>query len=179
MARGSTTGDARDTVKSGGTQHRRTCLTEGRMSTGHVSAEAAIAAPADRVYRILANYREHHTRILPPAFTDVVVEEGGIGAGTIIRFKLRAGGRTQEARQRVEEPEPGRVLLERDLDRDMTTTFTVTPDGNDCRVRIETVWTSSGLQGFMERLLAPRLLRPIYKDELARLDRYAREQTGA
>jgi hypothetical protein len=30
----------------------------------------------------------------------------------------------------------------------------------------------------MERLFAPPLLRRLYRDELARLDRYARDQAG-
>jgi hypothetical protein len=31
----------------------------------------------------------------------------------------------------------------------------------------------------VERLAAPRLLKPLYKDELDRLDRYAREHSDA
>ena len=145
-----------------------------------VTAERSIAAPAERVYRYLADYREHHPRFLPPAFSDFQVEQGGIGAGTVIRFRLTAGGRSQVARQRVEEPEPGRVLREADLDDpSLATTFTVTPDGDRCRVLIETTWQRAGVRGLVERLLAPRVLRPLYADELARLDRYAQEQAPA
>ena len=96
------------------------------MSTIRVSAESDIAAPAERVYRVLSNYRDHHPKILPPAFSNFAVEEGGIGAGTVMRFDMTTMGRTQSARHRVEEPEPGRVLREIDLDRDLQTTFTVT-----------------------------------------------------
>ena len=145
------------------------------MSTIRVSAESAVAAPADRVYRILSNYREHHPKILPPAFSNFVVEEGGIGAGTVMRFNMTTLGRTQSARHRVEEPEPGRVLREIDLDRDLQTTFTVTPNGDDSTVRIDTVWNEGGLAGPVMKLMAPRLLAPIYREELRNIDRYARE----
>jgi len=33
-----------------------------------VSAEGIVDAPADTVYRYLADMREHHPRFLPPAF---------------------------------------------------------------------------------------------------------------
>jgi hypothetical protein len=145
------------------------------MSTIRISADADIAAPADRVYRILSNYREHHPNILPPAFSGFAVEGGGVGAGTVMRFDMTLLGRTQSARHRVEEPEPGRVLREIDLDRDMQTTFSVTPNGADSNVTIDTVWNQGGPLGMVMRVLAPRLLRPIYEDELGRLDRYARE----
>jgi uncharacterized protein YndB with AHSA1/START domain len=145
-----------------------------------VSAERTIAAPAEVVYRCIADYRQHHPRILPPAFSDFVVEEGGAGAGTVIRFRVRAGGRTRAFHQRVEEPEPGRVLIERGIDSGESTTCTVTPEGSGCRVRIDTSFpASAGLRGFVERLLAPRILRPIYQDELDRLERYAQSlETG-
>jgi len=148
------------------------------MSTVSVSAERRISAPADRVYRILADYREHHPRILPPAFSDFTVEEGGVGAGTVIRFKVAAGGRTQTFHQRVEEPEPGRVLREQDIDGTRITTFTVTPDGEGCVLNIETTWPAVGVRGVVERLLAPRMLRPIYEDELDRIAAYARDNPG-
>jgi uncharacterized protein YndB with AHSA1/START domain len=147
------------------------------MAQISVSAEREIAAPADAVYGILADYREHHPRILPPAFTGFTVESGGISEGTVILFDVRSGGRTQSFHQRISEPEPGRVLRESAIDGDLATTFTVTPTGDArCHVRIETTWTSGGARGWLERLLAPRLLRPIYRDELDRLDRYARTQ---
>jgi hypothetical protein len=148
------------------------------MRTTTVGVERDIAAPADRVYRIIADYRNHHPHILPPAFTELVVEDGGVGEGTIICFSLRAAGRTQETRQRVEEPEPGSVLVERDMNRDMATTFTVTPATSGAHVRIETRWTGKGVGGFLERLVAPRVLRPIYNDELELLERYAQEQVA-
>jgi Polyketide cyclase / dehydrase and lipid transport len=146
------------------------------MAAIRVVAEGNVGAPAERVYGILADYRQHHPKILPPAFSDFRVDEGGVGAGTVIRFRLKAGGRTEDYRAVVSEPEPGRVLREDYPERSSATNFMVTPAGDACRVRIETTGQRAGLRGVIERLLAPRVLAPLYADELARLDRYAREQ---
>ena len=147
------------------------------MATIRVSAERAIDAPADAVYSYLADHREHHRRFLPPAFSDFEVESGGVGAGTVTRFKVTAGGRTREYRMEVAEPEPGRVLTESDMNSSLVTTFTVTPEGGSSRVTISTTWEGAGgIGGFFERLFAPRVMRKIYEDELRRLNEYARER---
>ena len=148
------------------------------MAEIHAAAERQIAAPAERVYRILADY-EHHQRILPDAFSDFKIEKGGVGAGTVVSFKVTAGGVTQFHRDTVAEPEPGRVLTETN-DKGKLTTFTVTPVGgptsDQTLVRIETRWPSRGLQGLVERLVAPRMLRRLFLEELERLERYAQTQ---
>lgn len=141
-----------------------------------VSAERRIDAPARRVYHYIRDFREHHPRFLPPQFSDFQVESGGVGAGTVHSFTMTLGGRATEYRVRVGEPEPGRVLIESDPSRRMLTTFTVDPemDGGS-RVRIETRWFTDGVQGVVERLVAPRMLRRVYQAELDLLDRYARD----
>ena len=145
-----------------------------------VSAEGTVDAPAETVYRYIADMREHHPRFLPPAFSDFRVESGGVGAGTITRFKVTAGGRTREFRTKVAEPEPGRVLTESDTNSGSVTTFTVSPKGAASLVRISTSWDGAGgISGVFERMFAPRVLRAIYTDELKRLDAYARERRSA
>lgn len=132
-------------------------------------AETRIAAPADVVYGILADYRHSHARILPPAwFSDLVVEEGGRGAGTQIRFRIRLLGRDRTVRARVEEPEPGRILTETDVETGAVTSFLVHParGGGGCDVAIVTRWTTPGPKGVLEALAAPPLLRRIYRREL-------------
>ncbi len=149
------------------------------MGTIHVSAERAIDAPADTVYGYLADMREHHPRFLPPAFSDFQVESGGVGAGTVTRFKVTAGGRSRDYRMQVAEPEPGRVLTESDTNSSLVTTFTVNPDGARSQVRIATSWEGAGgVGGFFERMFAPRVMRGIYVDELERLNAYARERAA-
>ena len=146
------------------------------MAHIHVAAERPIAAPAERVYHYIADFREHHHRFLPPAFSDFQVEQGGVGAGTVVCFTVTSGGRPRAFRSLVSEPVPGRVLMETDTYSGAVTTFSVAPEGAGSRVRIATSWRAPGLMGLIERLLAPRVLRKIYVDELTRLDRYAREE---
>ena len=140
----------------------------------HVSAERTIPAPAAAVYALLADYRDGHPRILPPAFSDLTVLQGGIGAGTDIRFALQLAGRKQEVEARVEEPEPGRVLSETYPEKSAVTRFIVDPVGDQSRVRIETSWEPSrGLAGLIERLIAPRMFRKLYTEELDLIERWA------
>ena len=149
------------------------------MARNEASAEGTVGASADKVYGYLADMREHHPRFLPPAFSDFQVESGGVGAGTITRFKLTAGGRTREYRMKIDEPEPGRVLTESDMNSSAVTTFTVAEQGAASLVRITTAWDGAGgVGGFFERMFAPRVLRAIYADELKRLDAYASEHSS-
>lgn len=149
------------------------------MATIHVSAERRVDAPPETVYGYLADMREHHPRFLPPAFSDFEVESGGVGAGTITRFKVTAGGRTRDYRMQVAEPEPGRVLTESDTGSSLVTTSTVSPEGGVSRVTISTTWEGAGgVGGFFERLFAPRVMRGIYADELERLNDYAQMQAA-
>jgi len=145
-----------------------------------VSAERAVDAPAGAVYGYIADHRDHHPRFLPTAFSDFRVESGGVGAGTVTRFRVNAGGRSREYRMTVAEPEPGRVMTETDSNSSLVTTWTVTPSGDTSTVQISTSWDGAGgVGGFFERMFAPRAMRAIYTDELNRLDAYAREQRQA
>ena len=138
------------------------------------SAERRIDAPARRVYGYIADFRQHHPNFLPPEFSDLEIECGGVGAGTVHRFRMTLGGRTTDYRVRVGEPQPGRVLIESDPGHRMLTTFTIDPEPDGAsRVRIETRWYTDGIRGLVERMVAPRMLRRVYRAELALLDRYA------
>jgi Polyketide cyclase / dehydrase and lipid transport len=150
------------------------------MTMIHVFAERTVDASAETVYGYLADMREHHPRFLPSAFSEFKVESGGVGHGTITRFKVAAGGRTRQYRMMVAEPEPGRVLTESDMNSSLITTFTVTPQDAVSRVQIATTWESAGgIGGFFERLFAPRVMRGIYAEELERLNAYARQRAIA
>lgn len=146
-----------------------------------VSATAHIDATPQRVYDIIANYRDGHPSILPGQFRNFTVEQGGIGDGTVIRFDVRAFGRTQHFRGIVTEPQPGRVLVERYAEpAPSTTTFTVVPDGTFGKTRV-TITTElstqhAGILGAIERFLAARLMRQMYAEELARLAAKGRER---
>ncbi len=149
------------------------------MGKVEASAERTIDAPAGQVYGYLADMHQH-PHFLPPAFSDFQVEEGGVGAGTVTRFAVTAGGRTRTYRMRVTEPEPGRTLVESDSGSSLVTTFTVEPQGGQALVRISTSWDgAAGVGGFFERTFAPRAMRRLYLDELERLNAYARDQRSA
>ena len=138
-----------------------------------VTAAAFIEAAPERVYSIIADYRNGHPRILPGEYDGLIVERGGLGAGTIIRFGMRLLGKTQTYRAAITEPEPGRVLVETVLDaKGVTTTFTVRPGpgGLKSDVTISTeVPVRHGLLGAVERFLATRFLRQIFRKQLTLL----------
>ncbi len=51
------------------------------MAMVSVAAEAPVGAPAGLVYDLITNFLEHHPRFLPNNFSDLEVEQGGVGAG--------------------------------------------------------------------------------------------------
>jgi len=152
------------------------------MSTYQVSAEATVPAPASLVYEILADYHEGHASILPPEyFHDLDVEQGGTGRGTIVRFQMHVLGRTHRVRASVSEPEPGRVLKERDLERGTETTFAVTPymGGRVAHVAISTTLSArGGPLGALERWLTTSFLRKVYAQELWLLQAIAEQRAA-
>lgn len=139
------------------------------MTRVTATEQAHVAVPAELVLEIVRDFRGHHRHILPPAFSDFRVEEGGVGAGTVTSFTMTLGGRRIPGRTVVSEPEPG-VVREEVEDRDMVTLFRVEPEGAGASVTITTSWTPSGLA---ERLLVPSMLRRVYRQELGLLASYA------
>lgn len=138
-----------------------------------VSVSAVVAAPPARVYAILVDYREEHPLILPSRyFRRLEIEKGGIGAGTRLRVTMRVLGATRVVSLVVAEPEPGRVLLESEIDGAAATTFTVDPEGGGAasRVTIDTTFAvKGGMAGTVEGLVTARMLSKIYRQELALL----------
>jgi hypothetical protein len=147
------------------------------MASYRVQSSARVAAPPDVVYGLIADYRDGHARIVPPKyFSNLVVEEGGYGAGTRFRIDMTVLGNRQRMRAVVTEPQPGRVLVERDIDRGLVTTFEVAPAGDHaCNVTFTTdVPDKGGIAGAIERFLTKLMLPKIYREELAQLERVAR-----
>jgi hypothetical protein len=139
-----------------------------------VGVSGKVAAPAARVYTVIADYRQHHPHIIPPEyFRRLDVLAGGVGAGTRTRVEMRILGAAREFEQVVTEPEPGRVLREANSDGSVTT-FTV-EDGGDGETQV-TISTElprrPGLAGALERPLTSMVLRRIYRKEIARLAEY-------
>ena len=98
------------------------------MEVIRVSKSAVIPAPAPLVYSLIADYREGHPRILPRRyFGRLEVEQGGFGAGTIIRYEIKLFGTERKVRAEITEPRPGMELVETDFATGARTTFTVAP----------------------------------------------------
>jgi uncharacterized protein YndB with AHSA1/START domain len=140
------------------------------MSTIHVEVSETINARPEQVYAVLSDYHAGHRSILPkPYFTSMHVEQGGQGAGTVVRVNMNVFGAKREYHITVSEPVPGRVLSETDPAAGVTTTFTVEPVGTGSQSRV-TIATDSraagGIRGFLERLMNPSIMRRIYKEEL-------------
>jgi hypothetical protein len=135
--------------------------------------ERLIAASPQRVRAFLSDYRNNRPRILPPEyFDDYRVEQGGVGAGTVFSYWLRAGGRERAYRMRVEESAEDGLLVERDTQSSLVTTWTLTPaeSGERTSVSLASRWEGAGgIGGMFERLFAPRALRRIYDEVLRRL----------
>jgi len=139
----------------------------------NISGAAVIPAPPQRVYGIIADYRSGHTHIIPPKyFRNLVVEEGGIGAGTKVRFEMVMFGKVQQAQSIITEPEPGRVLVESTTDGLAVTRFIVEArDGG--RAANVTISTDLKSQGLIGNAIIKFLFKRIYREELALLAEFA------
>lgn len=150
------------------------------MKPIHVEVSEVIDSRPENVYAILSNYVEHHPAILPkPYFEELKVEQGGIGAGTVLHVGMSVMGVKKSFHLVVSEPQPGRVLVEADEAQGLVTTFTVEPlnGGSQSRVTIASdSRPSPGFAGMMEKLMNPPVTRRIYKKELQQLAEYARRK---
>ena len=145
------------------------------MARHRITATAHIDAPPEVVYRVFADYRQHHPRILPDAFSNFAVQEGGVGAGTKFTFDLRVLGQVKHYAGVASEPEPGRYLVETYPAEDSETSFRVEPAAGGSAVTIATAFNGmGGIAGAIQRWLIGRILQPMYADELARVARYVR-----
>ena len=149
------------------------------MATHSLSASKLISSPAQRIYDLIADYRNGHPRILPkPYFVSLQVEKGGYGAGTVINFQMQLMGRIQSFHSTITEPDPGHILVETDMNTGAITTFTVEPglDGQQAFVTITTTTNvPDGIVGKIQGWFTTRLLHPIYEKELDQLAAVAKE----
>ena len=98
----------------------------------HVQASMVIDARPEVLYAIVADYRVGHPAILPrPPFTELTVERGGVGAGTLIMVRMKVWGQQLSYHQLASEPEPGRVIVETEVDTGQYSSFTFDPLNGD------------------------------------------------
>jgi hypothetical protein len=142
----------------------------------HVEASLVIDARPEELYAVVADYHVGHPAILPRHyFTSLVIEAGGQGAGTVLRGSVKVLGQEYPFRQRVSEPEPGRVLVETDIESGQSTRFIFEPlnDGTQTHVTIASDFpASSGIIGLIDRLTRTLIARDIYRQELKQLADY-------
>ncbi len=141
------------------------------MAQVYASTERTYPAAPEQVYEAIADYRTVRPKLLPAQYSDYEVQAGGVGAGTLVHWKLQA----TEKRQRdclftVTAPAAGK-LVETDANSSMVITWTVAQAaGGQSTVRIETTWQGAGgIGGFFERTFAPKGLNRIHDEVLARL----------
>ncbi|MEO8395771.1 MAG: SRPBCC family protein [Chloroflexota bacterium] len=151
--------------------------------TIHAEASAVINAPSANIYAVISDYRVGHPAIVPmPYFSELTVEQGGQGAGTVIRATMTAFGKVYPLHQRVTEPEPGHILMETDIETGQYTTFTFEPLANDTQTRVTIASEfprTPGFVGFIESVSIPAFTRRLYKQELENLSVYASRKATA
>lgn len=152
------------------------------MNTIHAEASHVINARPEEIYAVISDYRVGHPAILPkPYFSELTIEQGGQGAGTVLRFHVTIWGQKLYYHQRVSEPEPGRVLVETDIETGQYSQFTLEPlnGGQQTRVTISSEAPASpGFKGVMERMTQPSIAGRLFKQELRNLEDYVRSKQG-
>lgn len=149
------------------------------MKTYQVKVTQVLQGQAKDLYSVIRDYEVGHAAILPkPTFVRMDVLKGGQGAGTEIQLEMLAFGQTRLMRQIVSEPEPGRVLVEADIETGLATTFTIEPTdkANQTRVTFATdLEQKAGLVGLMEKLVTQMFLPRLYRQEMQNLEAYVRD----
>ncbi|MFC0599205.1 SRPBCC family protein [Streptomyces palmae] len=141
------------------------------MGQVEATTERTVKGRPEDVYAALADYRGTRAGLLPEQFSEYEVREGGVGAGTLVHWRLQATSkRVRDCLLDVTEPMAGQ-LVETDRNSTMVTTWTVTPAGEGrSRVVVTSTWTgASGVGGFFERTFAPKGLGRIYDALLDKL----------
>lgn len=149
----------------------------------HYETVALINAPPREVYAVLADYRHGHPQIVPRDYLrQLEVEAGGYGAGTIIRYRKRLFGLERPGRATIHEPEPGRLLTERETTSSLVMTFAVTPanNGQQTHVQIAARWEpAQTIQGKLEQAFYPYSMRRMFAQELDLLAKFVGKQKRA
>jgi hypothetical protein len=149
------------------------------MTQVRVIESAVIDAPPAAVYAVLRDYHVGHPAILPPQFTGITVESGGYGAGTIGTAHMKIMGQKSSFRFEVTEPDPGRVMVEANLDGSVVTAFIVESEngGRQSHVTFDSEFQfPNNPGGWMRRWLMIPMIHRMYREELGILNHYMRAQ---
>lgn len=132
-----------------------------------------INVSAQVVFDALADYASVRPKILPEQYSGYVVREGGVGAGTVVSWRLAATRRrSREVLARVSQPAV-LTLVEADENSSLRVTWTVSGQADVALVTVEVVWSGArGVGGFFERRFAPKGMNRIHDQVLAGLAVY-------
>ncbi|OBJ70693.1 SRPBCC family protein [Mycobacterium sp. 1274756.6] len=138
---------------------------------GQVSAASTVLINAEvaPVLDAVADYQKVRPRILPAAYSDYQVLEGGQGQGTVAAWRLQATkSRVRDVQVNVDVA--GHAVIEKDANSTMVMNWTVAPAGPGCSVTLTTTWTGAGgVKGFFEGIFAPLGLKRIQGELLDNL----------
>ncbi|GAS91352.1 SRPBCC family protein [Mycolicibacterium brisbanense] len=150
-----------------------------------VSYSLTIAAPPDRVFALLSDYQWARPTLLPVQYyTDYQVVDGGHGDATVVRWILHFTKSRFRDMVNVVEVEDDLTLVERDDNSTLVTRYTVEPlERNGPQLSLITAQTSwHGADSFMkylERILAPGMMRKIHAAFLTQVKNYLQETPAA
>jgi hypothetical protein len=139
------------------------------MAQVTATVEATLPVPPAEALAALSDYQEVRPAILPAAYTDYAVQEGGLGTGTVVTWRLHA---TEKRIRHVvaDVAVGGDSVTETDRNSTLVTVFRVTADPAGSKVTATTTWAgASGVGGFFERTFAPRGLSRIHGELLGNL----------
>jgi hypothetical protein len=163
-------------------ENKMTTAAALKGATFHVEAAQVIDAPAKGIYALLADYRVGHPSIVPKQyFTSLVVEQGGVGAGTIVVSNLKIWGKEFSTRQLVSEPQPGRVLAETDMETGQYTEFVFEPveGGQKTNLVIASEFPAKpGFMGWLEKQVQMSVIRRMYRQELQNIAEHFQQANG-
>ncbi len=138
---------------------------------GQVSAASTILINAEPAAALaaLADYQSVRPKILSSHYSQYEVLQGGLGQGTVAKWRLQA----TESRVRdvqVDVDVAGHTVIEKDANSSMVTNWTVAPAGPGSSVTVKTTWNGAGgIKGFFEKTFAPLGLKKIQAEVLANL----------
>lgn len=140
------------------------------------SESSVIPASPEVVYKILADYHVAHPAILPkPYFSNLDIETGGIGLGTVFRLEMNVFGNKEIFKMKVIEATESVRIVEKDEIKQVLTTFDLSPEegGQHCLLNITTTAPASpGLKGWLEGWMNPPITRMIFRKQLRLLAEY-------
>ena len=151
------------------------------MSQITFNAEAVLAAQAEAVYRSIADYYNGQPHIVPKAnISEIQVQAGGYGAGTVVTFKRKLLFFGRLKRKTIVEPDPGRLLVELEEvagSAPIMTSYRVIPVSKGRETYVEIITSiphRKGFGGLMDRLFLPKRLRKMHYKELYLLEQHAK-----